>query len=60
MRLIVEFDRGFPYAQVFAPKGEAFVAIEPMGEAAWTEPGQRYAARFQVHVGESPDGDPRH
>src|SRR5262249_4900425 len=29
-RITVEFVRGYRYAQIFAPKGKDFVAIEPM------------------------------
>ncbi len=64
--LIVELDEGFPYAQLYAPTGKAFVAIEPMtaptnalvsGDARWVPIGERFAARFHVRVEESPNGD---
>jgi galactose mutarotase-like enzyme len=51
------FDRGYPYAQIYAPRGKAFAAIEPMtapsnalvtGEHPTVAPGERFAATFTV------------
>ena len=50
-------DKGYPYAQVYAPEGQDFVALEPMtaptdalshDSAPVVEPGDRYTARFAV------------
>ena len=59
-RIIVEFLAGYPYAQIFAPKEQEFVAIEPMTAAtsALTNgrglrvvaPGERFEAAFRVRV----------
>ncbi|HVP45938.1 MAG TPA: aldose 1-epimerase [Bryobacteraceae bacterium] len=59
-RITVEFLENFPYAQVFAPKGKDFVALEPMtartnalvsGQALrLVEPGQQLTAAFRVRV----------
>jgi aldose 1-epimerase len=55
--VVVRFDAGYPYAQVFAPPGKRFVAIEPMtaltnalvtGDCPIVEPGDRYVAAFSV------------
>jgi galactose mutarotase-like enzyme len=51
------FEEGYPFAQIFAPAGSEFVAIEPMtakvnalvdGTAPFVEPGGRFAARFSL------------
>jgi galactose mutarotase-like enzyme len=51
------YEEGYPFAQVFAPAGSEFVAIEPMtakvnalvdGGAPLVEPGGRFAARFSL------------
>jgi aldose 1-epimerase len=51
------FDEGYPFAQVFAPSGSEFVALEPMtakvnalvdGTAPLVEPGGRFAATFSL------------
>ncbi|HEY6532063.1 MAG TPA: aldose 1-epimerase [Acidimicrobiales bacterium] len=56
-RLDVAFERGFPYAQVYAPDDHDYVALEPMtaptdalcrDAAPVVEPGGRYNARFRV------------
>jgi aldose 1-epimerase len=55
--LEVEFGEGYPYAQVFAPPGSDFVAVEPMtarvnalvdGGYRLVQPGARFAATFRV------------
>jgi aldose 1-epimerase len=57
LALAVEYDEGYPYAQLFAPPGSSFVAIEPMtaptnalvsGRFRLVEPGERFAAAFAV------------
>jgi galactose mutarotase-like enzyme len=51
------FEDGYPFAQVFAPAGSEFVALEPMtarvnalvdGSAPRVEPGGRFAATFTL------------
>jgi aldose 1-epimerase len=59
-RITVKFLEGFPYAQVFAPKGKDFIALEPMTAptSALTsghglkivEPGREFRASFRVGV----------
>jgi galactose mutarotase-like enzyme len=58
-RLIVEFDDGFGYAQVYAPPRAGFVCIEPMvapvnalveGTAPLVEPGTSYQATWRLTV----------
>jgi aldose 1-epimerase len=59
-RITVEFLAGYPYAQVFAPSEQEFVAIEPMTaptNALTTgrglrvvAPGERFEAAFRVRV----------
>ena len=53
----VRFDAGYPYAQLFAPPGKPFVAIEPMtaptnalvtGKCPIVKPGEHFAAAFSV------------
>ncbi len=57
--LTIVFDRGYRYAQVFAPPRAEFVCIEPMvapvnalvtGDAPLVEPGGRYRATWTVTV----------
>src|SRR3954454_13739219 len=58
-RIAVEFEQGFPYAQVFAPPGQALVCSEPMTapvDALRTHdglrcvaPGARATAAFAIH-----------
>jgi len=60
-RITVEFLENFPYAQVFAPKGKEFVALEPMtaptnalvsGEGLRVvEAGKEFRASFRIGVG---------
>jgi aldose 1-epimerase len=54
----VRFERGYPYAQVFAPPGQSFVCFEPMTAtvSALTHPGacplvEAYDATFAIEVG---------
>jgi galactose mutarotase-like enzyme len=54
----VRFERGYPYAQVFAPPGQSFVCFEPMTAtvSALTHPGAcplvaAYDATFAIEVG---------
>jgi aldose 1-epimerase len=58
-RLSVVFDRGYPYAQVYAPEDRGFVALEPMtaptdalshDSTPMVEPGGRFTARFAVSL----------
>jgi galactose mutarotase-like enzyme len=53
----VRFDAGYPWAQVYAPAGKRFVALEPMtaptdaltrGAAPSVRPGGRFTAAFTV------------
>jgi aldose 1-epimerase len=56
----IEFNSGFPFAQIFAPKDKDFIAIEPMtaktnalcsGEGLRTiAPGERFTALFHIGV----------
>jgi galactose mutarotase-like enzyme len=57
--LTITFDRGYPYAQVFAPPRAQFVCIEPMvapvnalvtGDAPLLAPGDLYRATFTVTI----------
>jgi aldose 1-epimerase len=59
-RITVESLRGFPFAQVFAPPGEDFVAFEPMTATTnalvtgqglrVVEPGETFSAAFRIGV----------
>jgi aldose 1-epimerase len=59
-RIAIDLLEGYPYAQVFAPKGEAFVALEPMTAPAnalvsgrglrLVGPGEALRAAFRVRV----------
>lgn len=59
-RLTVHLDEGYPFAQVYAPPGERFVALEPMTAPAnaltsgaglrFVEPGGTFTARFTMTV----------
>lgn len=60
-RLSVCFERGYPYAIVWAPPGQELICFEPMTAAtnalasAWPErlmvaPGESYSARFSIRV----------
>lgn len=58
-RLMVVFDRNYPFAQVYSPVGSDFVALEPMtapinalgsGVTPMVAPGERFTARFVVSL----------
>ena len=58
-RLEIRFGPGYPFAQVYAPPGKRFVALEPMtaptdalvaGTASLVGPGDRFAAAFTVRA----------
>ena len=58
-RLGIELDRSYPFAQVYAPAGKAFVALEPMtaptdalttGACPVAAPGGSFTARFSVTI----------
>jgi len=59
-RISVEFVRGYRFAQIFAPKGSAFVALEPMTAPTnalrsgrglrLVEPGASFSAAFRIRV----------
>ncbi len=60
----VEVGDGYSYAQVYAPRGSAFAAFEPMtapvnalvsGDHRWVEPGDQFSATFAINV---PAADP--
>lgn len=57
VRLSIELDEFYPYAQVYAPSGSSFVALEPMtapvnalvsGDHRVVPPGESFAASFVV------------
>jgi galactose mutarotase-like enzyme len=58
--IAVEFVQGFPFAQVYAPKGQDLVALEPMTapvnalasgkDLPIVKPGERFTAKFRVTV----------
>lgn len=58
-RLTITYDDGYPYAQVYAPAGEPFCAIEPMtaptnalvsGDHPAVRPGETFSAAFTLAV----------
>jgi aldose 1-epimerase len=58
-RIAVNFDEGYPYAQVYAPAGQALICFEPMtaptnalvtGAADILDPGAQKTASFRIHV----------
>jgi aldose 1-epimerase len=59
-RITVEFIAGFPYAQIFAPKGKDYVALEPMTAPTnalasgnglkLVEPGAEFPSAFRIRV----------
>jgi len=62
-RIEVSFEQGYPAAQLFAPAGDALVAIEPMtaptdalrrGGYRMVPPGESATARFSIRVAEVP------
>ena len=61
-RLTITYDDGYPYAQVYAPPGKPFCAIEPMtaptnalvtGDHPSVRPGEMFSAAFTLAVGAS-------
>jgi len=58
--IAIEFNGGFPFAQIFAPKDKEFIAIEPMTAATNAlasgkglrviAPGERFIASFRIWV----------
>lgn len=62
LRLSVDLDEHYPHAQVYAPAGQRFAALEPMtapinalvsGDHPLVEPGHRFAATFTVRIEEA-------
>lgn len=59
-RVSVQFTRGYPVAQVYAPAGAAFIAFEPMTAPVdalrsgtglrFAEPGEEFSAEFAIAV----------
>ena len=58
-RIAVEFDDGYPYAQVYAPDGQGLICFEPMtaptnalvsGAAKTIEAGATRSTTFSIHV----------
>jgi len=58
-RLSIVSDKGYPFAQVYAPEGQDFVALEPMtapsaalshGTAPMVETGGSHTARFAISL----------
>jgi galactose mutarotase-like enzyme len=59
-RIALRYDEGYPFAQVYAPEGSSFIALEPMTAAVnalrtgeglrLLEPGQTFTARFTISV----------
>jgi aldose 1-epimerase len=59
-RITAEFLAGYPYVQVFAPKGKDYIALEPMTAPAsaltsghglrLVKPGERFRAVFQICI----------
>jgi aldose 1-epimerase len=56
-RISVTFERGYPYAQVFAPEGQALICSEPMtaptnalmtGDLRTIEAGEEFTASFRI------------
>jgi len=65
-RVSIELDDFYPYAQVYAPSDERFVALEPMaapanalvtGDHPTVPPGESFSASFRVWVDEVPAPD---
>jgi galactose mutarotase-like enzyme len=65
-RIEVAFDRGYPYAQVYAPADDDVVALEPMTaptnalvsggpDLVLVAPGESYRATFSITVAEAPE-----
>lgn len=60
-QIVVDYERGFPKAQVFAPPGNDLICFEPMtaitnalvhggDQLPWVKAGQSFAARFSITV----------
>jgi len=59
-RIVVTFDEGFAFAQVYAPDDDDVVALEPMTaptnalvsghDLTWVQPGADHRARFSIEV----------
>ncbi len=58
-RITVEFERGYPYAQVYAPEGQSLICFEPMtaptnalmtGDLQIVQPGEEFTAGFRIAV----------
>jgi aldose 1-epimerase len=62
-RLMMEFLDGYRFAQVYAPAGKDFIALEPMTAPTnalvsglglnWVNPGESYRAAFRISVAQS-------
>lgn len=61
-RITLTYDEGYPYAQVYAPRGKPYCAIEPMtaptnalvtGDHPSARPGESFSAAFTLSVGRS-------
>ena len=59
-RITLTYDEGYPYAQVYAPPGQSYCAIEPMtaptnalvtGDFPSVRPGESFSAAFTLSVG---------
>jgi galactose mutarotase-like enzyme len=59
VRVAVDYEAGYPFAQVFAPPDAGFVCLEPMtaptnalgtGTAPLVAPDERFTARFSIDV----------
>jgi len=58
--VVIEFESGFPFAQIFAPKDKEFIAIEPMTAATNAlcsgeglrviAPAEQFTASFRIEV----------
>jgi aldose 1-epimerase len=58
--IAIDFNSGFPFAQIFAPKGKEFIAVEPMTAATNAlcsgeglrviAPGEQFIASFRIQV----------
>jgi aldose 1-epimerase len=58
-QVTVNFESGYPFAQVFAPPGKQFACLEPMtapvnalvdGACSTVAPGESFSARFSISV----------
>jgi galactose mutarotase-like enzyme len=58
-RITLTFERGYPYAQVYAPEGESLICFEPMtaptnalmtGDLTTVQPGEEFTAGFRIDV----------